>query len=80
MRFPALSGAVKSQNVLSLAAECLFNLAQQHIHTYIHTYIQHVFILIFEEKRLPCSKTAGNCLKHYCALKCYLQTPKNTLS
>lgn len=33
MRFPALSGGVKSQNMLCLAAKCLLNLAQQHTHT-----------------------------------------------
>lgn len=35
MRFPTLSGGVKSQNVLCLAAKCLLNLAQQHIHKHI---------------------------------------------
>lgn len=34
MRFPALSGGVKSQNGLCLAAKCLFNVAQQHIYVY----------------------------------------------
>lgn len=43
MRFPALSGGVRSQNVLWLADECLLNLAQQHTHTQTHIYTYKYF-------------------------------------